>query len=385
MENYSNKSILILGASELQLPAILSSKSKGIRTVVVDYDSKATGAGYADKFYNVSTLDYEGVLEVAKTERVDGIMTICSDRPMKIISKVGKELGLNTISEKTAYLATNKASMREVLKEHGVPVPKFCIVKSYIEFINESKKFAFPFVVKPSDNSGSRGITLVKNKNEAISAYEYAKENASDDVVLIEEYMVGEEVSVEIFVVDNTPFVIQITDKITTGPPHFVETGHTQPSSLCEDVQKQIRITAIDSVKALGINMGAAHVEIKITKDGPKIVELGARLGGDYITTDLIPLSTGFDMVMASVNSALGEKVQINHPLNRASAIRYFQFENHVNLSNKVISNLERLYINKLDVNEIKSSRDREAFFIVSADNLSELNNKISVIEKEIL
>ena len=87
--------------------------------------------------------------------------------------------------------------------------------------------------------------------------------------------------------------VIQITDKLTTGAPYFVEMGHNQPSLLPKNIQQQIEKVAKMAVKALGIQNGPSHTEIKVTSEGPKIVEIGARLGGDNITTHLVPLSTG--------------------------------------------------------------------------------------------
>lgn len=385
MENFSGKSIIILGASELQVPAIISAKKRGIITHVVDFDEQATGIPYADYFYNISTLDYEGILSLAKEKNVDGIMTICSDRPMTVIARVAKELGLHAISPESAYLATNKAAMRKALKENSVPVPKFEITGNFSDFLKAAENFSLPFIVKPSDNSGSRGITLVNNIDEYESAYNYASMNSSDGVVLIEEYMVGPEVSVEIMVSHGNVQPIQITDKITTGAPHFVEMGHTQPSRLPINEKNQITKVAIDAVKALKINMGPAHVEVKLTDEGVKIVELGARLGGDYITTDLVELSTGYDMVDAAVLCSLGHEVTASSLESRHSAIRYFTFHQYVNLTNKIISQMERMYINKLDVSEVKSSRDREAFFIVSGNTADELDKKIQDIEKGII
>ncbi len=385
MENFSDKSVLILGASELQVPAIIAAKKRGIITHVVDFDEKATGIQYADHFYNISTLDYKGILSLAKEKSVDGIMTICSDRPMTVIAKVAKELGLHAISPESAYLATNKAAMRKALKEEHVPIPEFRIIRNFEEFSKRAEHFSKPFIVKPSDNSGSRGITLVTQTDEWESAYRYASENSSDEIVLIEEFMVGPEVSVEIMVSHEEVQIIQITDKITTGEPHFVEMGHTQPSRLPEDIKDQIKRISIDAVKALKIHTGPAHVEVKVTDGGAKIVEVGARLGGDYITTDLVELSTGYDMVDAAVLCSLGYEVIAKSLQSRHSAIRYFAFHQYVNLTKNIISKMERMYINKLDVSEVKSSRDREAFFIVSADTAEELDRKICEIEEGIL
>lgn len=380
----SNKKIMILGASELQVPAIECCKKLGFESLAVDYDPNAAGFEIADKVYVVSTLDYEKVLEVATEEKIDGILTICSDRPMTVVARVGEKLGLNTISYDTSIKATNKAKMRMALKENNVPIPEFAVCTSKTEFEQNIMKFDYPFIVKPSDNSGSRGITLVNNHKDAEFAYEYARENTLDGVVLVEEYMVGPEVSVEIFVYEGEPKVIQVTDKITTGAPHFVEMGHTQPSALPDEMLKDIKNVAVAATKALGIDKGPAHVEIKVTDKGAKIVELGARLGGDYIATDLVPLSTGYDMVRATVLCAANEPLPDYINEHNCSAIRYFSYEHSINLTSKVITKLERIFINRIENKEILSSRDREGFFIVRATDFDSLYQSIEEVTKKI-
>ena len=141
----------------------------------------------------------------------------------------------------------------------------------------------------------------------------------------MEEYLDGPEVSVEVMVVDGKVHILQITDKITTGAPHFVEMGHTQPSQLPSETQQQIREVADIACKSLGIDKGPAHVEMKVTSRGPVMIELGARMGGDNITTHLVPLSTGIDMVKATIMIALGEEPDIIPTLHCSSAIRYFE------------------------------------------------------------
>ncbi|MBQ1648418.1 MAG: ATP-grasp domain-containing protein, partial [Bacteroidales bacterium] len=143
--------------------------------------------------------------------------------------------------------------------------------------------------------------------------------------VIVEEYLDGPEVSVEVMVVDGDVHILQITDKITTGAPHFVEMGHTQPSRLAADVQRKIREVAEAACASLGLDKGPAHVEMKVTSRGPVMIELGARMGGDNITTHLVPLSTGIDMVGATIKVALGEKPDITPVLDCGSAIRYFE------------------------------------------------------------
>ena len=320
--------IMILGASILQLPAIKKAKELGHEAVVVDMNPDAVGFNEDGIIKEViSTIDVPAVVEAAKRNGIDGVMTLASDMPMRSVAAVAKELGLVGITDETALKATNKAEMRKALFEYGVPVPKFFKVSNKEEYNEAVKSFNVPFIVKPADNSGSRGIVKIENlsdKKGIDEAYAYSRASSRNGDVVVEEYMNGPEVSVETLTTDGECHVIQITDKMTTGSPHFVETGHSQPTRLpCETVEKIKKITK-DANKAVGITNGPSHTEIIVTEDGPKIVELGARLGGDCITTHLVPLSTGIDMVECCIKIALGEKPDIGKKFEKGSAIRYF-------------------------------------------------------------
>lgn len=322
------KKLMILGASVLQIPAIVQAKKMGIYVIAVDMNPNAEGFSYADKKIVVSTTDTKKVLEAAKENNIDGIITIASDRPMITVAKVAEELNLIAIDEKTAINATNKSKMRDALKKSSVPIPMYFSVDDYDQYrkaIEKIKNKNYKCIVKPADNSGSRGIRLIENydEKELEKIYKYCKENSNSGRLLVEEFMQGPEVSVETISYKGICHVIQVTDKITTGVPYFVEMGHSQPSSLDKETIEKIKKVAINANKAIGIENGPSHTEIKVTEDGPKIVELGARLGGDNITTHLVPYSTGVNMVEACINIALGQEVDIRKKFEKASAIRY--------------------------------------------------------------
>ena len=323
------KKIMILGASILQLPAIQQAKAMGLDVVAVDMNPEAIGFKEDGIIKEViSTIDIPAVVNAAKRNKINGVMTLASDMPMRSVAAVAKELGLVGISDDTAMKATNKAVMRQALKDHGVPIPTFYKVSSLEEYGMASSSFHVPFIVKPADNSGSRGIYLIDNLEDTRTiseAYEYSRQFSRNGDVVVEEYMRGPEVSVETLTVDGVCHVIQITDKLTTGAPHFVEMGHSQPTRLPTETAEKIRSVAIAANKAIGITNGPSHTEIIVTAEGPKIVELGARLGGDCITTHLVPLSTGVNMVECCIRIALGEKPDIAHKFSKGSAIRYFQ------------------------------------------------------------
>lgn len=381
------KKIMILGASILQLPAIKKAKKMGLQVIAVDINPNAVGFKESDVICEViSTIDIPKVLEAAKRHKIDGIMTLASDMPMRTVAIVAKELNLVGISEDCAVNVTNKAEMRRCLYNHDVPSPEFYKVSDkndFLRVVNIFKRKHIKCIVKPADNSGSRGINLLEDYSEKsiLKTYEYSKKFSRNGDILVEEYMEGPEVSVETISINNICHVIQITDKLTTGAPYFVEMGHSQPSELSKKTIEKVADVAVAAIKAVGITEGPSHTEIKVTKHGPKIVELGARLGGDNITTHLVPLSTGIDMVRCCIDIALGRIPDIRPIKNHGAAIRFFLtrkgFINSITGMDEAtnIKNLEQIEILAEvgeRINDIKSSIDRVGYVICSGENSCE-------------
>ena len=320
----TDKTIMVIGASILQLPAIEKAKELGLKVVALDMNPEAVGFKVPGVIKEIiSTVDIPAAIEAAKRHHIDGVMTLATDMPMRTVAAVAKVCGLVGISEDTAIKATDKSVMREVLLSEGVPVPAFYKVGNIKEFRLAIERIEGSFMLKPADSSGSRGILKIDARTDIGEAYEYARKFSRSGIVLVEEYMKGPEVSVETLAMDGDVHVIQITDKMTTGAPHFVEMGHTQPTRL--GCVEEIKRVAIAANKAIGIENGPSHTEIIVTEAGPKIVEIGARLGGDCITTHLVPLSTGVNMVEACIKIALGEKPSISPVHSAGAAIRYFK------------------------------------------------------------
>ena len=381
------KKLMILGASILQLPAIEKAKNMGLKVVAVDMNPEAVGFRVPGVIKEIiSTIDTPAVLNAAKSHRIDGIMTLATDMPMRTVAVVAKEMDLIGISEDTALKATNKALMREALKVAGVPVPMFFHVSSkqdYLKAVNTIRSAGYRCIIKPADSSGSRGIKLLPDfELETLeNAYEYSKLFSKSGELMVEEFMEGPEVSVETLSVDGICHVIQITDKITTGAPYFVEMGHSQPSQLSSEIRKKIEQVTIAANRVIGIENGASHTEIKITKSGPKIVELGARLGGDNITTHLVVLSTGVDMVECSIRIPLGEKPNLKRRIHKGSAIRYFKIDwgkiikiNGIDKAKKLngIKQISIVHGIGETLHGIRSSGDRAGFIIAQAERVEE-------------
>ena len=388
------KKLMILGASILQVPAIEKAKSMGLTVIAADMNPDAVGfkiAGVVKEI--ISTIDTPAILEAAKRHQIDGIMTLASDMPMQSVAVVSREMGLAGINEDTALKATNKAFMRDALKEAGVPIPLYFRVKgkeAFIKAVEEIRNGGYKCIVKPADNSGSRGVDLLKDDADINTAYEYTIQYSRGGEIVVEEFMEGPEVSVETLAVNGNINVIQITDKVTTGAPYFVEMGHSQPCLLSESARKRIAEVAIAANKAIGIKNGPSHTEIKVTQSGPKIVELGARLGGDCITTQLVPLSTGVNMVEASIRIAIGEKPDLKPKWNKGAAIRYLRTATGtikeitgIEKAEKVPGVKQVSIVHSIgeQIGEIKSSVDRAGFVIAQSEDAAKA---IAVAEKAI-
>lgn len=394
------KKIMILGASIYQLPAIVKAKEMGLYTIVVSRPGDYPGFAVADNSYYIDASDSDKVLEIAKKEKIDAITTICTDFPMRTVAKVASNLGLPGISEQAAYNATDKIAMRICLGKNGVPIPKFRIAKNKIEFLHVIKDFSGKCVVKAPDNSGSKGIKMLNNTDDidkAVEAYDYCIQFSKSGMILIEEFMNGPEVCVETLNYKGVCYPIQVTDQLKKMPPYFTDAGYSQPTLLSENVRMEIEKVAIAANIALENYNGSSCTEIIVTNKGPKVVEVGPRLAGDCMTTHLVPLSTGVNMVENVINIALGNEINIDKTINKGSCIRYFlkpvigkiKDIKGVDEARKVcgIQDVVLLKHPGDQAVELRSSNDRIAYVISQADTADkainiceEALNKIEVI-----
>lgn len=363
------KKILIIGASILQLPAIKKAKEAGYYTIVADFNPEAIGIQYADEYHNVSTIDENGITVLAERVKPDGIMTLATDLPMRALAVATSKLGLPGISYDTAIKATDKGEMIKAFEASNVEHPWFFILRSEDDLKHMLPSLSYPCVIKPTDNAGNRGVSYAKDEAELISLYGYSHENSHSGDVIIEEYMEGQEVSVEIIVYHGEVHILAVTDKLTQGKPYFVEIGHSEQSQLGEENVAKIKDLATRAVKAIGIDNSPAHVEIMLTKDGPKMVELGARMGGGCITTHLVPLSTGIDMIKSVMDMAMGQAPDVAPKYDKGSALRHI-----VGLEGEIVSidGLEeaRTYLGVTEVTMLKGVGDKVGYFKNGADRI---------------
>lgn len=322
--------LLILGAPVFQIPVVEKAKELGCYVGIVDINSDAPAAPYADEAFAASIRDIDAVIDIAKSFRPTGIMSGACDTSVVAAAYACDELQLagNTID--TAIKATDKVRMLEAFAANKVAHPKYQVV-SKDELDTFVLRIPLPVISKPTDSAGGRGVFLVRDSSELKDAILYSSNSGLSGDVLIEEYLEGPEVSVEVLVADGAPHVLQITDKMTSGAPNFYETGHLQPSTLPYQTKREIEDMAGKAALAVGISNGPAHVEIKVTDAGAKLIELGARLGGDCITSYLIDTSlSGIDMTKAAIQMALGKTPNVSSYSNsgKYSCVRFIPSQN---------------------------------------------------------
>lgn len=379
------KRLLVLAAGILQLPIIKKAKEMGVYVIAADGNPNAVGLKFADKTLVVNITSEEEVLRALRDEQIDGVIHPCSEVSMSVMGRINDEFGLSGITREQAIRATNKHLMREAFEKGNAPSPKSILtVNAEDAWSRLQNEFDTDAILKPSRNSGSRGIAKVSrnmDKGDFIRAYDEALSESRDHSVLIEQFIEGPEFSIEIIVWNGKVNVLTVTDKKTTGAPHFVELGHNQPSCFSDAEVETLKAAAIAGVRALGVNNCACHAEAKLMNGKAYLMEVGARLGGDFISTELTHLSTGIDMVAAAIDVALGVEPDLSAKEEpKGVCIRYFcpKPGKLVSVSNMEVLNNPHVYLWEIYPKEgdvipaVTSSLTRSGHVIVTGETARE-------------
>ncbi len=322
------RTVLILGAGIMQIPAIRIAKGRGWRVVVADGNPEAEGKGLCDRFAHVDLKDLDGLVSLARDcgrqGGLDGVFTAGTDFSASV-AWVAEKLGLPGIPYETALKATDKALMREAFAAAGVPSPRFACWSGDGEPSVCVRGFSFPLVVKPVDNMGARGVRRVDEISDLEAACREALPLSRSSRVIVEEFMEGEELSLDAVVSRGEATVCGVADRHIFFPPCFVELGHTMPTDLGSRTVGEACEVFRAGIRALGIHTGAAKGDIKITPRGAMIGEIAARLSGGYMSGWTFPLSSGVDVTGAALNIAVGlPPGDLSPRVKRVSAERAF-------------------------------------------------------------
>jgi len=297
------KKLAIIGASYLQLPIVKKANEMNIETHCFAWEKGAVCKDFSRFFYPFSILDKDHILDICREKKIDGIVSLASDVAVPTISYIAEKMGLIANAYEDMLVATNKFKMRQRFFEYGVPSPRYMLDDGDID----DKNLQYPLIVKPVDRSGSLGVMKIDHKRDLPDAVQRAKKESFTGQAIIEEYVSGGEVSVEAISWNGVHYILAITDKVTTEAPYFVEIEHHQPSQHPAIIQEKIKAATIQALNCLHIRYGASHSEFKINDKGEiYIIEVGARMGGDFIGSHLVQLSTGYDFLKGVIDISLG-------------------------------------------------------------------------------
>ena len=292
------KKLAIIGANDFQNQLILKAKALGYETHVFAWECGDVGEKTADFFYPISIVEKEAILEECRRIKPDGVCSIASDLASITVNYVAEKLGLPCNQTKYSGIQTNKYEMRKALREVGLPCPKFVRVEKTSDFKSLLADFSFPVIVKPTDRSGSRNIMKLECLVGIEDAVAAACDVSFEKKAIIEEFLTGNEYSMETITYKGKHHFLAVTKKYTTGAPHFIETGHKQPSDLPEEIIEKAKTIIFKALDALHVENSAGHSEFRVDENGNiNIIEIGARMGGGCIGSDLVYLSTGNDFV----------------------------------------------------------------------------------------
>ncbi len=384
------KAVLIFGVGPLQESIIKRAKKMGLYTVGIDPCADATCKDCVDAFEVVPGQDYEGHCAVVEKYGIDAIVTAATDKPLVMMARIAEKYGFPFYSVETSKWSTDKFQMKERFELGGVPHAQGRLISK----AEEAEGMVFPVIVKPRDNSGSRGVKLCRSKEELAASMNEALEVSKLDTVLVEEFIDGPEYSIEGLHYDGKSEVIQFTEKKTTEFPYNVELGHIQPANISEENQQKIREIVSKIGSALHFENCPSHTELKINERGIFVIETSPRLGGDYITSTLTPLSTGVNLEDELLKISLGESINPQPKAVQYSGVRFFSFEEGWEIKHVPDAFFVKGWPHVVDfsfnlktgdkVNRITSSLNRYGQLILQAGNRDSIEDAFDKYEKVI-
>lgn len=293
--------LLVLGAGPAQLGLLAAARKRGLFVIAVDRDPGAPGFRFADRRAILSAEDEPGIERLALAERVDGVIAPGIDWPVGIAARVAERLGVrHPVEPASAVLSTSKLRQRERFAEAGVPQSRWKVATG------PDEELGFPCVVKAPDRQGQRGLSLVRDRSELAAAVEEAIASSRMRACMIEELVDGPEVTVNGFSLDGRFHALTVTDRVTADPPAFgVALAHVWPAEHADGAAQVAEAAAA----ALGIREGPTYTQVRIGPDGPRVIELAARLGGGH-DAELCEAALGVDLNGLALSAALGEEIE---------------------------------------------------------------------------
>lgn len=385
------KKVLVLAGGYDQIALIEEYRERGFQTVLVDYFENPPAKSYADKHYQISTLDINAVKKVAMEEKVDLVMTACTDQALVTMAKVSEELSLPCyLTYDVACKVTNKLLMKKIMLDNNIPTAKFKIA-SVFEKIEEMQ---YPMVVKPADANSSKGVERVYNDIELQDAVKKAKGFSRQGEVIIEEYKSGEELSVDVWVEDYKPSIMCISQSLKIkDEKKFTIVQSKYPCQVNSKDEDKILAVLSNIAIAFNVRRGPLLVQLIKGDDEINIIEFSARYGGGT-KYKLIEAVSGINPMKAIVDLSLGE----NKLINISRTKRYYHM-NYVYCnpgkirefcgfdeakSKGLIDDYFYYKTPGMLIEKIENSSDRAAGYMVSGETVEELLHREKKAEEMI-
>ena len=385
---------LVVAGGIAQAALINDLKSRGIYTILADKNPKAFAVPYADAFYPVSTLDIEGIKQLAIDEKVDMVLTACADQVLLVVAKVSEELGLPCyIDYNTAKLVSDKQYMKDIFVKNNVPTAKHVVMAE----LDESKlaNFEYPLIVKPVDCYSSRGVRRVENMEELRPAFDEAVQLSRTKNAIVEEFCEGIELTVDVYVENGIAHVLttSISDKIA-DKDRFVIYRTKNPAPITDKIKDKIADACQQIANAFKLSDSPMLVQLITNGKRIDVLEFCTRTGG-CIKYKLIKQASGFDVIKAVVDLTLGEKPHVGELKSESKYITNTflyckpgvldHFEGFEELKQAgVISDYYQFAAKGATFDSITCSGDRVGGFTVQDDSLEELARKSELVMKKI-
>lgn len=329
------RTLLVLGASGDQIFLMKTAQDMGLRVLAVDMNSSAKGFQVADDYAVISTKNISTLCEFLddykrRGHQIVGVTTMGSEIP-DVIAALAQHLCTPGISMATARLATNKYDMKVRFRERGIPIPWFQEIHSVTDLKRVISERGYSLVIKPIDRSGSRGVFLLNEGCDLAELFDKSKSFSFSGRVIVEEFLAGLQISTETIMYRGQGVTPGFADRnynlLNQFLPQIMENGGWMPSILSEVERKQIEDLSVRASLALGVTDGVTKGDVVITKEGPRIIEMAARLSGGDFCESLVPLSSGVNYVKSIIKIAIGEALDfedLKPKFQQAVVNRYF-------------------------------------------------------------
>lgn len=385
---------LVLAGGFDQIALIKELKQREMKVILVDYYSNPPAKEFSDIHYQISTLDIKAVKEVAIKEKVDFITTACTDQALLTVAQVSEELNLPCyISYETARNVTNKLYMKEKFVNGDIPTAKYKIIDRYDEEV--VKQFEFPLVVKPVDCNSSKGVKKVYSIGKVEEALNEAINFSRTKTAIIEEFVDGEEISVDVFVEEGKAKVLSMStsNKAKLDNSSFTIMQSIYPVNITSKVKKDIEVIAQKISNEFYLINTPMLIQLIVKDDKIHVLEFSARMGGGT-KYRFIEVISGVNIMHEYVNLILGEKVNIT-PKNKIN-YAYMNYcyckpgvidrlENFEELKNKkIIFDYFQYKVSGMKIEKAQTSSDRASGYLLIGDTLEEIENKQRVADERL-